>query len=291
MKRALGLLLVPFFAQAAEHDHSAHTAPVPAPAATHDHSAPIAEPAPVDHSAHTTAAQPAAPVVAVQPPPELAASHAHMMAEHGASLNFLLIGERFEQSDEDTQAWELQGWLGYDRDKLWLKTEGEYDTKAHATEHSEVQLLYSRAIAPYWDLQAGLRRDDAGSSTRTHAVIGLMGLAPYWFELDAAAFISEDGELSTRFEAEYELRFTQKLLLQPRVELNYSFADAPAFAVGEGVSEVVLGLRLRYELRREFAPYLGVEWSRSFAGTATLLRATGRDREDTQIVAGLRFWY
>lgn len=272
MKRALFLLLAPSAAHAAEHDHSAHTQP---------------EPAAVDHSAHA-AGEPAPPQPSTAAEEE---AHEHLMSEHGGSLNFLVLGERLEQSDADTGLWELQGWLGYDYDKLWFKTEGEYDTHADATEHSEVQALYSHAFAPYWDLQAGLRRDDAGSEARTYAVIGLMGLAPNWFEIDAAAFVSEQGDLSARLETEYELRFTQKLFLQPRLELNYSFAGDPQMRIGEGFSEASVGLRLRYEWRREIAPYVGVEWARAYGNTATLLRAAGEEREDVRAVAGLRFWY
>ena len=282
MTRALILLLCPLVAQAAEVDHSAHAAPEPA--------------AQVDHSAHTAApgddneqaTQATVPLIDVSASSD---AHAHVMSEHGASLNFLILGERFEQTDSDEALWELQGWLGYDYDKLWLKTEGEYDTESDATERSEVQLLYSRAIAPFWDVQAGLRRDEVSAESRTYATIGLMGLAPYWFEIDAAAFVSEAGDLSARLEAEYELRFTQKLLLQPRLELNYSFADDTELLLGEGVSEASFGLRLRYEWRRELAPYLGVEWARSYGSTAALLRAAGEERSDTRVVAGLRFWY
>ncbi len=270
MKRALFLLLFPLLAQAAEHDHAAHTA---APE--------------VDHSAHTMPA----PEVAIErdnSPAMQEARHMNLMM-HGDALNFLVLGERVEFAEGDVSTWDLQGWIGYDRDKLWFKTEGRHD--AEAADHSEVQALYSRAVAPYWDLQAGLRRDDSGSASRTHAVLGVQGLAPYWFEVDAAAFVSERGDVSARLETTYELRFTQKLLLQPRLELNYSFADDPALGIGEGMSEASFGLRLRYELRREFAPYLGVEWSRAYGNTATLLRAAGRDREELSLVAGMRFWY
>lgn len=267
MKRTLLILLaVSTAAQGAEHDHAAHAAPS-TPAVVETNAAATAPSVPADEA------------------------HEHLMAEHGGSLNFLVLGERLEQSDADSRTWEMQGWLGYDYDKLWLKTEGEYDTEIHATEHSEVQALYGRAIAPYWDLQAGLRRDDAGSEARTHAVIGLMGLAPYWFEVDAAAFVSEQGKVSARLEAEYELRFTQKLFLQPRLELNYSFADDSQMRIGKGLSEASLGLRLRYEWRRELAPYIGIEWARSYGDTAGLLRAAGGEREDVYAVAGLRFWY
>lgn len=257
MKRFLFLLLAPASAaHAAEHDHSAHAPEAPA------------EPVMTDHGAH-----------------------ASLMAEHGGSLNYLVLGERLEQTDASSRLWELQGWLGYDYDRLWLKVEGEYDTKTGVTERSEVQALYSRAVAPYWDLQAGLRRDDRSAEARTYAVIGLMGLAPYWFEVDAAAFISEHGDVSMRVEAEYELRFTQKLFLQPRLELDYGFTDDPRMRIGEGLSEAGFGLRLRYEVLREFAPYVGVEWVRAHGDTATLLRMAGERREEVRGLAGFRFWY
>ncbi len=294
MKRALWLLLCPLFAHAAEHDHSAPAAPAPESApVVEDHSAHTAAPAAeVDHSAHTMP-PPAVNVERDTSPAMQEARHMNLMM-HGDALNFLVLGERFEYAEDDgasARLWELQGWVGYDRDKVWFKTEGRYDTEADATEHSEVQALYSRAVAPYWDLQAGVRRDDTGSTTRHHAVLGVQGLAPYWFEVDAAAFISERGDVSARLESEYELRFTQKLLLQPRLELNYSFADDPAAGIGEGMSEASVGLRLRYELRREFAPYIGVEWSRAYGGTSALLRAAGEDRDEMNVVAGLRVWY
>ena len=258
MKCTWLMLLCPVALCAAEHDHGAQQNPVP---------------------------------VSTEPAPDLAEAHEHMLAEHGASLNFLVLGERFEQRDDDTQLWELQGWLGYDRDKLWLKTEGDYDTDARSTEHSEMQLLYSRAIAPFWDLQMGLRHDRADGADRSHVALGFMGLAPSWFEIDAAAFISDAGDVSARLEAEYELRFTQRLLLQPRIELNYSFDDDASMQVGEGLDEASFGLRLRYEWRRELAPYLGLEWARAYGATASLLRAAGDDSSEARVVAGLRFWY
>ena len=274
MKRALVLLLFPAILNAAEHDHSA-AAPAPA----------------VDHSAHT--ASPAVVVGRDDSPAMQEALHMNRMM-HGDSLNFLLLGERFEQAEDDgvtSRLWEAQGWYGSDINKFWFKTEGAYDVDADATDHSEVQALYSRAIAPFWDLQAGVRRDDSGSASRTHAVLGLMGLAPYWFEVDAAAFLSEHGDVSARLETEYELRFTQKVILQPRLELNYSFADDPALGIGKGLSDVGFGLRLRYEVRREFAPYVGVDWSRAYGDTAALLRAAGRECEELKLIAGLRFWF
>lgn len=285
MKHALWLLLVPLAVQAAEHDHSAQ----PSEAIV------TPEPAAADHSAHTTSG--AQVLVPSDDSPAMQEARHMSMLMHGAAPNYLLMADRLEEGDDDSFQWDLQGWFGYDRNKLWLKTEGERATTASAADSSEVQVLYSRAVAPFWDLQAGLRavRYEGGlprsSASQTYAVLGVQGLAPYWFDVDAAAFLSEEGELSMRVETEYDLRFTQRLVLQPRVELDYSFADEPGLALGEGLSEVNVGLRLRYELRREFAPYLGLEWSRAYGGTADLLRAAGEEREESRMVAGLRFWY
>jgi copper resistance protein B len=206
--------------------------------------------------------------------------------EHGGMLNSLLMVDRLEQQQrrgDDERQWEAQGWYGGDYHKLWLKTEGEHDDTA---KHAELQALYSRAVAPYWDLQAGLRHD-AGSAasraySRSYAVLGLQGLAPYWFEVDAALFLSEHGDLSVRVETEYELHLTQKLLLQPRLELNHAFVDDLAVGVAQGFTDSSVGLRLRYEFIREFAPYVGVEWS---------VGKTHVNTDESRLVAGVRFWY
>jgi len=211
---------------------------------------------------------------------------------HGDTLNYLVLGERFEWlPDQAVQQWSAQGWYGSDLKKLWVKTEGHYDTDADSLEKAELQLLYSRAVAPYWDLQAGLRADSGHGPSRTYAAVGLQGLAPYWFEVNMAAFLSDQGKVSARLEAEYELRLTQRLILQPRAELNYSASSDFTVDLGQGFNEVVAGLRLRYEVRREFAPYLGVEWGRAYGETATLLERQGLDVHETSWVAGLRFWY
>jgi copper resistance protein B len=250
-----------------------------------------------DHAGHQPDAAAVTPPAA-QTQPEMpmpmndGAERNALMQEHGGARTGLILGERFEYLPElDSLRWEGQGWYGSDLNKLWLKTEGEYDTETDDLERGEAQLLYSRAVAPYWDLQAGLRVDDGEGPRRHYAALGLMGLAPYWFELDLAAFLSERGDLSARLEAEYELRFTQRLILQPRLELDYDFADDPAAGIGQGVSEASLGLRLRYEWRREFAPYIGVERHEVHGGTAALFDAAGRDTQETSWVVGLRFWY
>ncbi|MDG2175014.1 MAG: copper resistance protein B [Gammaproteobacteria bacterium] len=232
-----------------------------------------------------TAAQQAAD--AYYDPAAMAAARDNVRQMHGDDINSLIIGERLENQIRDGDSslvWEAQGWIGYDLNKLWLKTEGDSD------DESEFQALWSHAISPFWDFQTGWRHDFEGSN-RDYAVIGLMGLAPYWFEVDAAAFISDEGDASARLEAEYDLRFTQRLILQPRMELNYAFSDDVEAGIGQGLHELNLGLRLRYEVKREFAPYLGVTWEKSFGDTADFLRTAGKDTSETTFVLGLRFWY
>jgi copper resistance protein B len=261
---------------APEHQHEPEAAP-PVPAPPHDHSA--AQPALVTH-------EPASPAMQQ-------AEHMNRMM-HGASLNWLLMADRLEltqHDDVDVLQWELQGWIGQDEHKLWIKSEGERDQEASETEYAEVQLLYSHALAPYWDLQAGLRHDDGANGTRSHLVLGLMGLAPYWFETDAALFFDEQGQWSARLEVEYELRFTQRLILQPRLELNYAAHDDPNGGVRQGFNDSSLGLRLRYEIKRELAPYVGVEWWQARGSAGAALRQLGQDDSDARVVAGFRLWY
>jgi len=192
--------------------------------------------------------------------------------------------------DEDSFNWEAQGWIGEDFNKLWFKTEGE-KIDGGDLEEAEVQLLYSRLISPFFDLQAGIRYDFKPEPERVFAVLGVQGLAKYWFEIDAAAFISDEGEVSARFEAEYELLLTQRLILQPSVEINLSAKDVEERGIGSGFNDIELGLRLRYEIRREFAPYIGVNWERKLGNTADLARAEGEGVERTAFVAGFRFWF
>lgn len=227
-------------------------------------------------------------------PAAMAKARAALKAGHGRQINSLIMAERLEYQSNDGDplaVWEAQGWIGGDIQKLWLKTEGEYESSAGQFEEAEVQALYSRAISPFWELQTGLRHDAKPSPTRTYAVVGLQGLAPYWFELDSALFLSDKGDLSARFEAEYELRFTQRLLLQPRLELNLAFSEDADIGQGSGLTTADLGLRLRYEFRRELAPYIGVSWSQSFGSTKDFKRAEGEQANQLSLIAGIRLWF
>lgn len=210
----------------------------------------------------------------------------------GADRQLFTLIDRLEgvwpEEGEESLVWDAQGWWGGDINKLWWKSEGGLEDGD--VDDAEIQLLYSRAVRPFWDLQAGVRQDLEPDS-RTYGVLGIQGLAPYWFEIDAAAFLSEEGDVTARFEAEYDLLLTQRLVLQPRFSTEAAFEDDSARGLGSGFSGVDLGLRLRYEIRRELAPYVGVTWSRALGETADLVRAAGGDDEETAFVAGVRIWF
>ena len=224
----------------------------------------------------------------------MAAARAHVQSHHGGMMFSYVEGERLEYRSNDGDPiflWDVQGWYGGDINKLWLKTEGEYDFEADNFEDAEVQALWSRAITAFFDLQAGLRHDFAPGDDRTFGVLGVQGLTPYLFEVDAAAFISDDGDVSARVEVEFEFLLTQRLILQPRTELNFSAQDTPDVGVGAGLSTAEVGARLRYEFRRELAPYVGVSWERAVGDTADFARAEGDDPGSVSFVAGLRLWF
>ena len=214
--------------------------------------------------------------------------------EHGGGINWLALADRLEYQSNDgspTLLFDGQGWWGTDRNKLWLKSEIEYDFSEDRFEEGELQALWSRPVSRYFDVQAGVRRDFAPDPSRNYAVFGVQGLAPYWFEVDAAVFISGHGDVTARIEAEYDFLLTQRLIAQPRTELNFSAQDVAALGIGSGLSTAELGLRLRYEIRREFAPYIGVNWERSLGATANFARSAGDGPSAVSFVAGVRLWF
>ncbi|MBX7481250.1 copper resistance protein B [Qipengyuania qiaonensis] len=220
------------------------------------------------------------------------ASREALRIENGGMSYFWFQGDRAEyraREAGDGYLWDVQGYYGDDIDKFWFKSEGE-GAFGEKPESAELQGLWSHAIGPWWDLQAGIRQDLVGPG-RTHAVIGVQGLAPYLFEVDAAAFLSTKGDLTARVEAELDERVTQRLILQPRAEVNLSARDVPELGVGAGVDTVELGLRLRYEIAREFAPYIGVEQEWKLGRSADYARLAGDDPSVTNYVIGLRFWF
>lgn len=185
--------------------------------------------------------------------------------------------------------WDGEAWFGGDINRFVLKSEGE-GTRRDGLEAAELQAVYSRAVGPYFDLQAGVRQDFKPRS-RTYATVGFEGVAPYWFDVEGALFLSNKGELLGRLEGAYDLRLTQRLILQPRAELSFSAQDIAETQTGSGLSNAELGLRLRYEIRREFAPYIGISYERKFGGTADYARAAGDGADSTSFVVGVRAWF
>lgn len=279
--------------------------PLPTPPAT--------DPCTPEHAAmghcRPAAATPAAPPSSAPPPaarsgPDHAAdaiwgadamapARRAVHAEHGGFTDNRILLDRLEYraaKGRDGYAVEGEAWFGGDYDRLWLKFAAD-GTFGEPLESAELQALYSRAINPWFNLQGGVRHDFGHGPDRTQLALGIQGLAPYWFEIDAAAFLSTKGELTARVEAEYDQRITNQLILQPRVELGLSAQDITELRVGAGLTEVEAGLRLRYEFVPEFAPYLGVEWERSVGRTADHARAAGERTGGWSFVAGVRAWF
>ncbi len=197
---------------------------------------------------------------------------------------------RFHDGD-DFFAWDGQARVGGDFNKVAVKSEGEYVFAVDEFEDAEVQLLYLRLVSDFFDAELGVRYDFKPDPSRAYAVLGINGLAPHWFEVGASAFLSDEGDLSMRFEAEYDLLITQRLIIEPSAEVNVAFSDDEAIGIAAGFNDVELGLRLRYEIVREFASYVGVHWERKLGNTADLARD---DREDTDIfsfVMGVKIFF
>jgi len=213
--------------------------------------------------------------------------------EHGGMPVGRFLVDRAEtrvRNGRDGYLLDIQAWYGGDINKLWLKSEVEVPW-GKKPEHAEVQALWSRAIGPWFDLQAGARFDPQPGPNRSHLVLGVQGLAPYWWEVEGAVFLSNKGDVTARAEAEYDLRITQKLILQPRAEIDLSLQDVSELAIGSGLTNASLGLRLRYQISPLVAPYIGVEYERAFGDTRSFLRGEGEDSGGFNLLAGVRFWF
>ncbi len=209
----------------------------------------------------------------------------------------LFLVEKLEyrgQDESDLFNWEIASWVGGDYERLWIKSEGDVGLE-NGDGEAEVQLLYGKLFSPFWDFQAGVRYDQSFGSDdnqgRAFGVIGVQGLAPYLFEIDAAMFVSQDGDVSARFVTEYQLLLSQRLILQPELETNLAVQTVEEFGVGAGINDIDLGVRLRYEFSRQFAPYVGVNWSRKFGETADLARDEGESVDDLSVVGGMRLMF
>lgn len=211
-----------------------------------------------------------------------------VLAMDGPAPNSFVLARGDVGLSTDSSAsydWDAQGWIGGDENRLWLKTAG--DMTAGPTDRADFQVLYSRAFGDFWDVQAGLRQT-VEPTGRTAAVVGVQGLAPYWFEVDAAAFLDDRGRVSARLEVSYELTLTQKLFAEPYGVVRAAGEADQQLLEGSGVTDVEAGLRLRYEFSRKVAPYVGIGWSSQRGETARIWEAAGEDSEETTIRLGLR---
>ncbi|MAK60060.1 MAG: copper resistance protein CopB [Ponticaulis sp.] len=224
---------------------------------------------------------------------EMQASREHVRRHHGSEAVFGVIVDRAEVAfaDEGEVAL-LEGdiWYGGDLNKFYVKTEAEYSFDHSEFEEFEVQALWSRAITPFWDFQAGLRHDFEPDGL-SHAVVGFQGMAPYRFEVDMAAYLSENGDLTADLELEYELMLTQRLHLKPRAEIGFSAQDVADRSIGGGLTNGAAGIRLSYDVIREFSPYVGVEWIGALGETRDLRSAMGEETEETVFLIGFSAWY
>jgi copper resistance protein B len=250
----------------------------------HAQTATDASPAPADH------VPPPAPAQTMES--MSAAQMVDVMGMDDKAMFGLFAFDRLERVDADAgpvTSWSLQAWLGGDFDKFTFRSEGTRERGEF--EHADVELLWSHAIAPFWDGKLGVRHDFGRGPDRDWIAFGAQGLAPYGVEIAATAYAGEHGRTALRFEAEYELLLSQRLILQPRIEFNAYGKSDRAADIGSGLADAEIGLRLRYEIRREFAPYIGVEHRHDFGATAGFVRAEGRDVADTQWIAGVRLWF
>ena len=239
-------------------------------------------PVPTDHYADRT-----------YPAAANARGRALMMHQQGGQQFYQVMFNLAElqiHDGHDGYRWDGEAWFGGDINRVTLRTEGE-GTLHEGVDEAEAQLLYSRAIGAYFNLQGGVRHDFSPTPTRTYLTVGVEGLAPYMFQTEARAFVATTGQVLGRLEGWYDQRLTQRLVLQPRVELNLAAQNDRRTGVGGGLSDAELGLRLRYEVAREFAPYVGVSYEAKTGRKADYARAAGQDASTTSLVAGIRFWF
>ena len=216
------------------------------------------------------------------------ANRLRLADEHNFASLWVDRLEAVQVNGQTSAAYEMQAWFGKDYSRAVLKAEGHVENGA--LEEGSTELLWSKAVSSFWNRQIGVRTDGGQGPTRNWLAFGYQGLAPFWFEVDATAYLGEDGRTALGLEAEYELMLTQKWVLQLSAEADLYGKDDPAAGIGPGLSEIATGVRLAYEFKREFATYVGVEWAGKFGGTADYAIAGGGKSSATKAVAGIRFW-
>ena len=249
-----------------------------------------------DHSAHVAGGSPQAPREPIPPLTDADRAAAFPAgleghAVHDRAINYMVLFDQLEwQGTKDGgPGWENSTWIGGDVNRLWLRSEGE--SHERRLESAFLDVLWGRSIARWWDLVAGARHDFRPGPGRTWVGAGIQGVAPYFFEIEATGYVGPDGRTLGRVEAEYELLLTNRLILQPLVEIEVLGKADPERELGAGLTSLETGLRVRYEFRREFAPFIGVTWNRAFFGTADFARAAGEEVGATRIAVGLRTWF
>lgn len=263
----------------------------------------------MDHSRHGQAAAPAKAEEEVgnAPPPPLATDYAadrvFPAAQMAPSRAALLNEGRFSTSTlridrleyravkgRDGYAWEAQAWTGGDINRFVLASNGEGEF-AHKPETAEVSATWRHAIDPWFNLEMGVMHDFSAPPQRTYAVVGISGLAPYWIEVDGQLRVSNKGDVHVRIEAEHDMRLTQDLIFQPAIEVDFAMQDVPELEIGAGIEKIELGGRLRFQVSRKFAPYVGVHWERKLGGTADFARSAGEKASSVSFLFGIRTWF
>lgn len=222
----------------------------------------------------------------------MAGPRSKLFQDHGGGRFAQIMVNQLEarlHDGADSYRWKAEGWFGGDRDRLVVESEGEGDFGGDFGE-GEAQLLYSRAVGPYFNVQGGVRQDFGEGPSRSYATLGFEGLAPWWFEVEGRLFVSDKGDVFARLEASYDQRITQRLILQPQLEANFAAQSVPEQNLGSGLTDIDLGLRLRYEIRRAFAPYVGIAHERRFGDTGKF-GPTALPRSQTSLALGLRLWF
>jgi copper resistance protein B len=290
----------------AAEDHSQHQQPMQQhdEHAQHEQPAQQADHAKHQHDEHATHAAPSADEpteselahVPPDPPQHVMGDMSNermielMQMEDDGEYGMLLLDQLEWQKRDgaDALAWEFDAWYGDDYNKIWFETEG---ARADGEEEGRVEVMWDRIISSWWSVQTGVRQDFGQGPTRNWLDLGIQGMAPYFFDIDAALYVGEQGRTSARFSAEYDMLITQRLILQPELEVRWFGKDDPENGIGSGLSDIEVGLRLRYEIRRELAPYVGLHWERKFGRSATFAREEGEDPNELAIVAGLHVWF
>lgn len=281
--RALALLLAlaAFPAAAQEMDHSQHSTAQPQSGEDAEVGNAAAPPVATDHAADR-----------LFPARRMDPARAALLSEGRFHTSTLKIDRlEYRAADgRDGYAWEAEAWTGGDINRFVLDSAGEGEF-GHKPERLEVSALWRHAIDPYFNLELGVRHDFYPSPQRTYAVAGISGLAPYWIDVQGHLMVSDKGDVHARIEAEHDMRLTQRLILQPAVEIDIAMQDVPELEIGGGIEKIELGARLRYQVNRKLAPYLGVHWERKLGGTADVAQAAGEKASGVSLLFGIRTWF